>query len=143
MKKIYRYIEIIVISILTVFMFTMCTNSKSTSEENAVVQIEDDVNEINEIVEVEESVVENLKRDYRTNIKGNNEDVVTLMIYMCGSDLESEYGAASVDINEILSADISENVNVLIQTGGCVDWTNDQISEERSQIFSVKMESYN
>ena len=53
MKKIYRYIEIIVISILTVFMFTMCTNSKSTSEENAVVQIEDDVNEINEIVEVE------------------------------------------------------------------------------------------
>ena len=60
------------------------------------------------------------------------------MIYMCGSDLESEYGAASVDINEILSADISENVNVLIQTGGCVDWTNDQISEERSQIFSVE-----
>lgn len=138
MKKIYRYIEIIVISILTVFMFTMCTNSKSTSEENAVVQIEDDVNETNEIVKVEERVVENLKRDYRTNIKGNNEDVVTLMIYMCGSDLESEYGTASVDINEILSADISENVNVLIQTGGCVDWTNDQISEERSQIFSVE-----
>ena len=56
-------------------------------------------------------------------------DVVTLMIYMCGSDLESKYGTASVDINEILSADISENVNILIQTGGCIDWTYEQISQ--------------
>lgn len=138
MKRLYRYIELLVISVLTICLFSMCTNNKMAMEENTVVQIEDDIDETDDTIEVEERMVESLKREYRTNIKGNNEDVVTLMIYMCGSDLESKYGTASVDINEILSADISENVNVLIQTGGCVDWTNEQISEERTQIFSVE-----
>lgn len=138
MKRLYRYIELLIISVLTICLFSMCTNNKRTMEENAVVQIEEDIKETDETVEVEENVVQSLKREHRTNIKGNNEDVVTLMIYMCGSDLESKYGTASVDINEILSADLSENVNILIQTGGCVDWTNEQISEGRTQIFSVE-----
>lgn len=138
MKRWYRYIELLIISVLTICLFNMCTNNKRAMEENAVVQIEEEINETDETIEVEENVVESLKREHRTNIKGNNEDVVTLMIYMCGSDLESKYGTASVDINEILSADISENVNILIQTGGCIDWTNEQISEGRTQIFSVE-----
>lgn len=135
MKKIYRYMEIMIISISTIFLLNMCTDNNV--EENAVVQINEIVNEIEGNIE-ETNVVQDVKRDYRTNIKGNNEDVFTLMIYMCGSNLESEYGVASADINEILEADINENINILIQTGGCTDWTNPQISEERTQIFSVK-----
>ena len=42
-------------------------------EENAVVQIEEEINETDETIEVEENVVESLKREHRTNIKGNNE----------------------------------------------------------------------
>lgn len=138
MKRIYRDMKIIIISIITVFLFSMCTTNK-VIEENDIAKEEENIIEIDETIEVEEkNVVENLKRDYRTKIKGNNEDIITLMIYMCGSDLESKYGTASVDINEILSADISENVNILIQTGGCIDWTNEKISEERTQIFSVE-----
>ena len=33
--------------------------------------------------------------DYYTHIKGNGEDKVTLMVYMVGSDLESDGGAAA------------------------------------------------
>ena len=40
-------------------------------------------------------------RDYYTHIKGNGEDKVTLMVYMVGSDLESDGGAASEDIAEM------------------------------------------
>ena len=49
-------------------------------------------------------------------------DDYTLLIYMCGSSLESKNGAASDDISELLSADIPHNVNVVLETGGSVSW---------------------
>lgn len=48
---------------------------------------------------------------------------LTLMIYMCGSNLESSYGAASADIQEMLAAAPGlENATVLIMTGGSHSW---------------------
>ncbi|MCR4875970.1 MAG: hypothetical protein K5922_02220, partial [Clostridiales bacterium] len=44
---------------------------------------------------------------------------LTLMIYMCGSNLESSYGSASLDIQEMLGAELnSRELNVLVMTGG-------------------------
>jgi len=48
--------------------------------------------------------------------------------YICGSDLESENGAATEDLNELLEADLPDNVKVLIQTGGSIEWQNDTMS---------------
>lgn len=47
----------------------------------------------------------------------------TVMVYMCGSDLESGYGAASADIEEMLEADLGDNVNVVLETGGASEWS--------------------
>lgn len=47
----------------------------------------------------------------------------TVMVYMCGSDLESGYGAASADIEEMLEADLGEDVSVVVETGGASDWS--------------------
>ena len=44
--------------------------------------------------------------------------------YVCGSDLESEGGAASADIEEMLNVPLPENVKVLIQAGGATQWQN-------------------
>lgn len=45
----------------------------------------------------------------------------TVLLYLMGSDLESQGGCASRDIGEILRADLGDKVNVVIQTGGrCV-----------------------
>ena len=53
----------------------------------------------------------------------------TIMIYMCGSDLESENGFASSDIDEILSVpNQPDDVNIIIETGGATSWTNSKIS---------------
>ena len=41
----------------------------------------------------------------------NYDDDFTLLIYMCGSSLESKNGSASDDISELLSADIPKKVN--------------------------------
>lgn len=48
--------------------------------------------------------------------------------YLCGSDLESENGAATADLMEMLEVELPENVSVVIQTGGASSWDNDTVS---------------
>ena len=64
---------------------------------------------------------------------GNGEDQVTVMIYVCGSDLESDGGAATADINEILYATPSDNVRVILQTGGAKEWQNSVVDADTCQ----------
>ena len=45
--------------------------------------------------------------------------------YLCGSDLETNYGCATTDLVEMLEVALPENVNVVIQTGGAAVWQND------------------
>lgn len=60
----------------------------------------------------------------------------TVMIYMVGSDLESEHDAASTDIDEILSSGYDAGaMHVLLYTGGCKRWSNSQIPEDENATF--------
>lgn len=74
-------------------------------------------------------------REHYTQLTGN--DTATVMVYVIGSDLESDGGCASEDISEMLSAELGENVNVIIQTGGASEWTNPMISSDTCQRFSI------
>ena len=65
-------------------------------------------------------------------------DTVTVMVYMCGTDLESKYGMATKDLNEMLKANISDNVNLIIETGGCKNWQNSTISSACNQIYKIE-----
>lgn len=76
------------------------------------------------------------QRSRRTKIKGSG-DKFTVMIYMCGTDLESNYGAATADILEMCEADINDSVNVLLYTGGTSQWQNSLISPDTNQIWQV------
>ncbi len=73
-----------------------------------------------------------------TNILGNKKDSVTVMIYICGTDLESKHGMASSDIQEMASADFGDNVNVILYTGGCKQWKINGISNKVHQIYQIK-----
>ncbi len=48
---------------------------------------------------------------------------LTIMVYMCGSNLETLNGAASNDIQEMQSAGISKDISLLIMTGGSKNWS--------------------
>lgn len=50
--------------------------------------------------------------------------------YICGSDLESEGGAATIDMLELLEATLPENVKIVIQTGGASSWQNDFVDAQ-------------
>ncbi len=89
------------------------------------------------LAKLDESVVSDA-RPKRTVIKGNGEDTVTIMVYMCGTDLESRSAMASKDISEMLSANISDRINLIIYTGGCKRWQNNTISNSVNQIYGVK-----
>ena len=66
-----------------------------------------------------------------------NGDKVTIMVYMCGTDLESKYGMASSDLSEMAKATIGSNVNIIVETGGCKEWKTQGISNTKNQIYQV------
>lgn len=78
-------------------------------------------------------------REKRTQILGNNNDTVTIMVYMCGTDLESKHGMASADMEEMRAASsaFGDNFNVIVYTGGCNGWKNG-VSSSVNQIYQVK-----
>ncbi len=76
-------------------------------------------------------------REKRTEILGKGRDEVTIMVYMCGTDLESKYGMGTSDLQEMLGADLGDKVNLLVYTGGCNQWKNNVVSSSKNQIYQV------
>lgn len=72
-----------------------------------------------------------------TKIYGNNQDEVTVMVYMIGSDLESDYGAATNDINEMLYSQLGDNINIVLETGGCRRWRNNVFSNGSIERWAI------
>ena len=82
--------------------------------------------------------VSNKARDRYTTIKGGGKDTVTVMVYLCGSDLESEHSMATADLNEMLHANLNDDkVNVIVETGGAKKWNNSVISSKTNQRYRV------
>ncbi|MBQ3425721.1 MAG: hypothetical protein IJH37_01080 [Clostridia bacterium] len=61
----------------------------------------------------------------------------TIMMYMCGSTLEENDGIAG-EVLRSLPCDLPQNVNVLVETGGCRDWSIDDVDNEYPQYYIVQ-----
>ena len=70
--------------------------------------------------------------------QGQDDAALTLMVYMTGSNLESEAGMASRDLQEMMTAlSLSQTpVNVLVMAGGSAAWKNG-ISSEDTSIYAL------
>jgi hypothetical protein len=77
-------------------------------------------------------------RDKYTKLLGNGKDTVTIMVYMCGTDLESRAGMGTSDLQEMLGARFGDNINLLVYTGGCKGWKNSAVSSAVNQIWQVR-----
>ena len=82
--------------------------------------------------------VSSTAREKRTVIRGDGKDQVTIMIYMCGTDLESRSSMATKDLVEMANAGFSDNVRIIVYTGGCSRWNNSVVASDRNQIYEVK-----
>lgn len=65
-------------------------------------------------------------------------DTSALYIYMCGSNLETNSGAATKNIAEILGTDIPEKTTVVIETGGSEKWRKYDISSDSISRYVVE-----
>ena len=76
--------------------------------------------------------------DIEEVVSNAGEGTYTLMVYMCGSNLESDAGYASNDIEEMLNSQLADEVNLLIYTGGAKRWFDYGISNKTNQIYKVE-----
>ena len=84
------------------------------------------------------------------NVSVSEVSGTTIMIYMCGADLESgsdspgylnsgKAGLASMDLDEILSVSGQpSNVNIVVQTGGANSWAKSNINASKSQRWEIR-----
>ncbi|SDB28585.1 hypothetical protein SAMN02910298_01385 [Pseudobutyrivibrio sp. YE44] len=86
---------------------------------------------------LDESVADGAREKY-TVLQGDGKDTVTIMVYMCGTDLESRGAMASKDIQEMLNAKVGDKINLLVYTGGCTNWQNTVVSKNTNQIYQIK-----
>ncbi len=62
--------------------------------------------------------------------------------YLCGSDLETYGGAATIDLLEMLEVQLPEGVTVVIQTGGAQTWQNDSVDADVLQRWVYNSEGF-
>ena len=83
-----------------------------------------------------------LTATYKVTVNNVVQDRWTVMIYMCGADLESASdspGLATLDIEEILSvSNQPEDVNIIIETGGAKKWQRYNISASNLSRYHVE-----
>lgn len=72
------------------------------------------------------------KSNTNTNIKD-----YTFLIYMNGSDLESENNAGTQDLYEMMKVGTNDNINIIIETGGTKDWGNFYIDPSHNQRWMI------
>ena len=70
-------------------------------------------------------------------------DAYTIMIYLCGADLESDNSLATSDLREILSvSNQPSDVNIIIETGGASSWASTYgISSSNLERWHVRNKS--
>lgn len=80
-----------------------------------------------------------IERMTRTETKKMGESGTwTIFVYMCGSDLESDSGLATMDLQEMIDASQSDKVKFVIQTGGANSWNNDLVDDSKGQRFVIQ-----
>ena len=93
-------------------------------------------NDDSDVAKLDTTVAEG-SRAKRTQILGNGKDTVTIMVYMCGTDLESKNRMGTNDLIDMANATLSDNVHVIVYTGGCKNWNVQGISNSTNQIYEV------
>lgn len=62
----------------------------------------------------------------------------TVFVYMCGTDLESDGGYATADLQEMIDATQGDNLKFVIQTGGTNSWENSKVDDSKVQRFVIE-----
>ena len=139
-KKGKRKIIIIIAAVVVVLFIIMIAAGSGGSDEYDDTQAASDYEDTQEDVEdYEESEEENTA----ASTTSSSEDTWTVMVYMCGTDLESEGGFATMNLAEMMEADLSDNVNILVETGGSNSWYINDYADDLEGFSGVDTDQLN
>ena len=83
----------------------------------------------------------NLEQDSKGTNVSNKETTKTLMIYMCGSDLESKNKLGTMNLKDLMESDIDyDNINIVLCAGGTEKWHISDISNSETSIYTIDEE---
>lgn len=72
------------------------------------------------------------------------EKTKTVMIYMCGSDLESNAKLATYNIEALVNSNVDyDNIRIFLCAGGASKWFNSDISAQETSIFEINKNGLN
>ena len=75
------------------------------------------------------------ERDYNKGV---------MMLYMVGSNLETDYGMASMDLGEIVESGFDTDLmDVYVCTGGAKEWWVDEISDDQITVYKLTTKDIN
>ena len=67
----------------------------------------------------------------------------TIMVYMSGSNLETESGIATADLESIVPSSVDLNItNVVVYTGGTQKWHNNYASSTENSILKLTSDGF-
>ena len=69
---------------------------------------------------------------------GITKDSWTVLVYLCGSNLESQGGSATADMNEMLRASGSDKVSFVVETGGARSWRNNTVNPRQLGRYLIR-----
>lgn len=85
-----------------------------------------------------EQLKETVVREPLVTLKGSGKDKVTVLVYMNGSDLETQDGEATADLGEMVAAGSGGNVTVVAETLSTKRWKSTYgISSRTAQRYEV------
>ncbi len=123
MEKLIKKYKYILMLLIIAIALTACSSEKGEISDAtpAVSDSEAKDNENNE------TVTENIIADTNNSVIDTE---WAIYWYLCGSDLETNYSAATNDLMEMMEVELPDNIKVVIQTGGSAQWQNDIISAD-------------
>lgn len=131
-----KAILLIFIGVLLVLSCTGCHDTLINLYKNPVLEDykEATIQQIKEYLEyVNTASANNSGTEDNTKTEG-----WTVLLYLNGTDLESESGEATKNLNSILSVELPSNAHVIIYTGGTKRWLNNTIDSNKNQIWEVE-----
>lgn len=129
-------------AMIFVVVFTMILSLVACSDDGGQVALDSGLDrslERSTKMQVDLDGVLNIERLSRSEPrKMGAADTWTIFVYLCGSDLESQDGLATIDLIEMIDASQSDQLKFVIQTGGTDAWDNDLIDDNLSQRLVIE-----
>jgi len=125
-KKLLFPLIYVVIGLL---FFTGCSGGESIPASSQAQQSKTSVGQL--------EIYDHVTTSGKVQLPAAEPGTFTVLVYLNGSDLESEGGSATDDLQEMMAVGSTEKVNIIVQTGGTNQWEIPEISSDINQRWRV------